>query len=347
MPPTRSPLANAFTLTEKFRSAAFTSRDARELQVTARQLQTLAAAGLVQRLHRDSYVVAAEFTSAADAIDRHRIECQAVNLVLPTAAISHESAALIHGLPVGRTFGRAAAGERVQVTIDGEHRGNQPGYDVSGSALPESDIALLDGIRVTTVERTGVDLARRQRMPDGQMPIDAAARIIVDQLAGPDADLRLAVHDDDLRQAALQRLRDVCDPMKGWKGVGFARQAIRLAEPASESALESISRVHMFTAGLPMPRSGWPVEGDSGMRYWADFYWPEFKLIGEADGALKYSTQDRVLAERTRQRDLEDRGFTIVRWNWHQAVVDPSLMITLLRRELDRLSRANTTRINI
>jgi hypothetical protein len=48
--------------------------------------------------------------------------------------------------------------------------------------------------------------------------------------------------------------------------------------------------------------------------------WPERRVLGEADGTGKYGRDEatirtRLRAERERQRDLEDAGWTVVRWD--------------------------------
>ena len=62
------------------------------------------------------------------------------------------------------------------------------------------------------------------------------------------------------------------------------------------------------------------MQGSSGARYVADFAWPERRVLGEADGSGKYGDHaEGVTAalrrERRRQRDLEDAGWTFVRWD--------------------------------
>ena len=76
----------------------------------------------------------------------------------------------------------------------------------------------------------------------------------------------------------------------------------------------------MRLAGLPSPVTCLEVRGRSGRQYFADFAWPGRRVIGEADGTGKYGLTDREVtealrAERRRQRDLEDAGWTVVRWD--------------------------------
>ncbi len=75
------------------------------------------------------------------------------------------------------------------------------------------------------------------------MTIDAAARRLVAGDLDDWIDIRDAVHDLERVAHATKVLRQTVLPMRGWKGVGHARAAIALADPAAESALESISRL--------------------------------------------------------------------------------------------------------
>jgi hypothetical protein len=98
------------------------------------------------------------------------------------------------------------------------------------------------------------------------------------------------------------------------------RDGLELVDLASESPFESRSRGWMLLAGLPRPVVGHEVRGLSGRRYFADFAWPQRRVLGEADGTAKYGGTTRevtqsVRAERIRQRDLEDAGWTFVRWD--------------------------------
>ena len=52
----------------------------------------------------------------------------------------------------------------------------------------------------------------------------------------------------------------------------------------------------------------------------ADFWWPEFLLIGEADGDLKYRDDaDAAYREKQRTDGFNQVGIRMVRWNWRHA----------------------------
>ena len=78
------------------------------------------------------------------------------------------------------------------------------------------------------------------------------------------------------------------------------------------------------------------ITGDDGRTYWADFVWRDMRIIGEADGALKYATRDDVMREKERQEALERAGWLVIRWNWAEAVTDPSIMIRRIERAIAR-----------
>ena len=136
--------------------------------------------------------------------------------------------------------------------------------------------------------------------------------------------------------AACRAVSSVLDSCAHRTGVDAARRALALVDPASESVLESISRWQMHRHRIPMPQCGLPIAGDDGRTYWADFVWWSLKIIGETDGALKYATREDLIREKARQEALERAGWLVIRWNWAEAVTDPSIMIRRIERAIVR-----------
>jgi hypothetical protein len=73
-------------------------------------------------------------------------------------------------------------------------------------------------------------------------------------------------------------------------------------------------------AALPVPTPQAWVQGASGRWYCVDFLWSGARVIGEADGAVKYTAAQDVMAEKARQADLEAAGYRFVRWTWADAM---------------------------
>ena len=273
------------------RTAAAYGRDPSGLAAAQR-------AGELVRLRRGAYGV----VEGLDPVARHRLLIEAARGVLrPDALVSHCSAAVLHGLEV--PWGILE--DRVHIT-----RGRSGGtlrdrLATHTGPVPAGQWTLVDGLRVTTIVRTAVDVARTAPLRDSVAVLDQVLR-----------------HHGG--EPARAQMLAICEGLTGCKGVGRAREAIAFADPRAESGGESASRVVLHAMGLPAPvpqyevldRRGWFV-GRS------DFGWPERGVLGEFDGLLKYRElpQQRgerpgevVVREKLREDDLRAEDWEVVRW---------------------------------
>jgi hypothetical protein len=215
------------------------------------------------------------------------------------AVISHGSAAVLHRLPTWAT-----AIDRVHVTRNRTSGGNRRAVvHVHTAPLAEQDIAMIDGVPVTSLARTVLDLCRTVPI---EQAVTAGDRALVYGLVR-------GVLEDQLAQ------------MTRWPGIRQARRAVALLDPRSESAGESVSRVRMHEDGLPAPDLQKDIfDGDGEFVARVDFLWKEQLTIGEFDGKIKYgrllkpgqSVEDVIFAEKVREDALRDLGWQIVRWLW-------------------------------
>lgn len=207
------------------------------------------------------------------------------------AVLSHVSAAVLHGLPVPRD-------SLAQVTLTrtrGSHGKRTRFLRIHRAALSDSDTTTIDGLAVTTVERTVLDLAR--------------------SLPGMDA---LAVADRALALGAdLAYVGEMVRAHPRHPGNARARLVIERADARAESAGESWSRWRMHELGVPLPVLQAPIldrHGEEVAR--SDFLWEEAVLVGEFDGAIKYGrllkpgqdVNDVVLAEKSREERIRRAG---------------------------------------
>ena len=180
--------------------------------------------------------------------------------------------------------------------------------------LPDSHTTEVSGIPVTTRTRTAVDLARWVSFRSGVVVIDSALR-------------------GGSTRALLEQVSRDC---ARWPGIRKAREVIAFADGRAASPLESVSR-HVFRAmGLPTPELqvslAWDEWGNA--RIIVDFYWPEFGVVGEADGLLKYDDDpagNSLRAEKLRQEELEGLGYIVVRWTWDDIWRRPEWVVARLR----------------
>lgn len=95
------------------------------------------------------------------------------------------------------------------------------------------------------------------------------------------------------------------------------------ADGRAESVLESLSRVSISRAGLPMPELQVRFILPDGSEARVDMYWERWRLVGECDGLGKYGAAEgevavrrRLRAEKARQNGLEALGNTVRSWLW-------------------------------
>jgi hypothetical protein len=87
--------------------------------------------------------------------------------------ISHASAAVLHGLPVW-----ASAIDKVHVTCDRSGQGKRRSVvHVHGAPLAATDLTVLDGVVVTSLARTVLDLGRTRSMEQAVSAGDVALRL--------------------------------------------------------------------------------------------------------------------------------------------------------------------------
>lgn len=238
----------------------------------------------------------------------HRVAAAQIRMGYRCVA-SHSTAALLHGLPVLRR------GDDIFVTTPKDTVSPRR-YDdivVREATLPERQVTQRYDVRLTTVERTVVDLARARWPEEGLIVADAAMRAgLVDEPA----------------------LRQVFATAMGWPGVRRARRVLAFADPRSESPLESVARWTFARAGLPPPVPQLTIRDSDGWTARVDFGWEEDRVVGEADGLSKYTKTEVLRAEKIRQERLEQLGYTVVRFTWNEIVHQTDRTIARLRRAL-------------
>jgi hypothetical protein len=236
-----------------------------------------------ERVRRGAYVDAGRLTTprakalAAIAAVDERIEAP--------HWFSHESAALVWGLPVWRVP------SVTHVRQDGRPGGERDrAIQRHRGPLDGAHVATVSGLPVTDIEQTMVDCARTGSPIAGLVVADAALR------AGAD------------RAAALELLA----PMRGRNGCARAREVITLADDGAESPGETATRFVLLRDGLPRPATQVRVMTRLGA-FWADVGWDEWGLLLEYDGRAKYLTGDALIREKRRQDALLETNKRLIR----------------------------------
>jgi len=321
-------------LRDSFRGSAFTGAQAYSVGVDRRQLMYLADQGMITRLHRDSYCL-------DDAIAKRAATLEACTFVLRkgvTPVIGAAAAATVWGMET--------TSERplIWVPVGGPiRRGNRGGVIIREGRIDDEYRVHVDDIVVTSPIRTAVDLACEVTSP-GMVSwiLCQGMRRECEWLRTRSPQLRLTTHQlidalgsESDRQALQHRLSRVLNDHHG-RGIARVRQWAGIIDPRLESALEAESWVAFHRGHLPIPHPQVLVRGASGRWYRADFGWG--KILGEADGALKYRDPTDLWKEKRRQEDLEQAGFIIVRWTWAEITHEPHRVIERILRALARVN---------
>lgn len=233
---------------------------------------------------------------------RHRLAVHAAFTALSgEAVLSHGSAAVLHGLPVWEVpLGR------VQVTRARSYGGRRQRLaHVRVARLDPDEITEIDGIPVTTLARTVIDLARA-------LPVEPAVAVGDAALAGGGT--------------SAEELADMLNRSRHRPGCARARRVVPFLDGRSESVGESRSRLAIARAGLPPPRPQVEIRDpdDGWLVGRVDFWWPGTRVVGEFDGKVKYGRGRQpgedpgeiVFREKLREDELRALGLDVVRWIW-------------------------------
>lgn len=219
------------------------------------------------------------------------------------------TAAALHGLPLlGRLPGRLELRERKEA---------RPLHHGTSATLLPDEVVEVDGVPVTSLACTAVDVARRRGFLAGVLVADAV--------------LRIGVPPGELEDALQQRAR--------WPGADHARRAVAFADGRAESALESLGRVRFDEQGLPPPElQVWRGEPHDLFAR-VDHCWKARRTVAEADGALKYAKRSDLWDEKRREDRLRDGGDEVVRYTWDEALHRPAVLAARVRRAFERSAR--------
>ncbi len=282
--------------------------------LTRAELRSLVRSGDLVRVWPAVYASrpAVEWGKASPARGHALLAMAARAALGPDSVVSHHSAALIHGLDLF-----PAASGLVTLTRPPDRRCNRAKSDgvvFHTAVLPAEHLTTLLGVRVTTVPRTVVDLARISSFMSAVVTADSALR----------ADAKRA--DFTSKEALIA----ACDACAGWPGNRQARRAVEFSDPRAESVLESCARVIFHEHGLDPPELQFTITGPD-FRYTVDFYWAEHRVVAEADGTMKYSDPQRAIRQLDRDQRLRDVGYKVVHFTWRELFQNPAAVIERIR----------------
>ena len=286
--------------------------------ITDAEIKSARGSGVWTRVHRGVYCES-ESLAGLNEEERYRLRSIAVARRSPRLVLSHQSAAVMLGLPLWK-----APLDRVHLirAADGGGRAG-PGRVVHMGRLAPAELGRVAGTPVTSPSRTLIDVACSTSFATTVVAADAALRC---RLVTPD-ELAAALAKTEHR-----------------RGAAAARRALRFADGRCESVGESLLRLAMHQARLPEPELQVLIIGtDGSVIARADLGYPELGVLIEFDGAIKYSkllqpgesAHDAVLAEKIREDRIRDLGYVVVRVMWAE-LHDPAAVAVKINAALAR-----------
>lgn len=223
----------------------------------------------------------------------------------PEAVLSHWSAAALWMI---RPNGRSA----IDVTTPRKSR-SWAGIKRHHKALPPDEVTVEEGIPVTTVPRTILDLA-------GTEPVDVV-----------EAMLREAEFREHRDRLSLPELIGRYSDRRGLRKVQLALERLEAEPPGRKRrGLEERFSSFLRRYRLPLPRfNDWILLGNK--RFQVDCHWPGTNEIVELDSWQVHGTRTGFREDRARDRALRVAGYSVTHLTWAQLNDEPEVIAADLR----------------
>jgi very-short-patch-repair endonuclease len=215
----------------------------------------------------------------------------------PSAVLSHRAAGALLGI---RSF------EGLEVTATAYKA--RPGITVHTSSLSDDEVTAVDGIPVTGVSRTLLDLAAVLR------PHQLAQAINEVEVQG----LTDVLSVDDLLVRYPRR-----------PGGPVIRAILETGPAMTQSELEALFLAFIRRHRLPEPVVNVLVRG-----FQCDFVWRDHRVMVELDGHSFHRSRAAFERDRGRDRALHADGWRVIRVTWRQLHEDPEALAADLRKML-------------
>jgi very-short-patch-repair endonuclease len=228
----------------------------------------------------------------------------------PEGSVSHRTAARLH-------HRRRSRGSVVEVLVPRWSRRHLDGVVVHETLeVRAADRRVIDGIPVTSIERTIFDLGG----------------VVAEEL-------HWSMADDAVRRqlTSYEQIRDTFSRLarRGRNGTTATRQLLeaRLGEAMTGSDFETMVRSLIRRSGLPPPVVQFPIDLGT-RRCYLDLAWPDQKVALECDGWDSHGTPLALQDDLERQNLLVLAGWLVLRVAWRTARDRPELVVDQLRSVL-------------
>jgi very-short-patch-repair endonuclease len=212
------------------------------------------------------------------------------------------TAAALHGLEVAHSA-------RIEVNVPVESGvAARSGMDVRRCTLHPDEVVRVNGFPATSIVRTVAELGMRLPLVEGVVVADGALHA---------------------RRLNLEQLVGWASAHSGSRGIRRLRRVIDLAEPATESPMETRLRMLLIGAGLPKPKAQVKIYDSSGRVVGRlDLYYEKERLGIEYDGATH---RDSLAEDNRRQNNLQRAGVLLLRFTAGDVLRNPLWVVATVR----------------
>lgn len=288
--------------------AVFHRTQALECGVSPEQLLAMIRDGRIERAVRNVYRMAGSVRTWRQKL------MIAVLAAGPGAAVSGRAAAALWGIPGYREG-------RVEVTQQRRpSRRYKVAWEHSSRFFPAHHVRVIDGIPVTSVERTVFDLCGKSNRGRAKWLVKSAVS----------------------RNLTTLHKLTVCLTETGAFGrpgtvmLRAVLAAVEDVQAPTESQLEELVEKVLTAAGLALPSRQVEVGGTTAPIGRIDFLYREFGIVIEADSKRWHGNWVATEADHERDALLTAAGFHVIRTNYQQLVERPDLLVNALKGAMSR-----------
>lgn len=224
----------------------------------------------------------------------------------PDARVSHRTAAVLRGLlEDGHRL------DQVELTMPRRAHRRMDGVRIHRVRdLRAEEVALFEGIPVTTVARTLLDIAETET---GRIVEQAYAKALRMRLVSPES------------------MRGIVERHRNHRGAPLWRRLLmHEGRPAfTRSQAEETMLDMIRCARLPHPELNARV-----LAHEVDFVWHDARLVAEVDGYAYHASQHSFAADRRRDAELTAAGYRVLRFTWSDLTEDRMATVVRLAQAL-------------
>jgi hypothetical protein len=226
------------------------------------------------------------------------------------AVTSHRTAGWLWGLDgVSRQ-----PPEPIDVLVPRGFNFHEPSANVRSTRVREPEFHFRNGVPVTLLSRTLVDLASILSEDMLEVALDSAIRSFGSRIT----------------KALKLRLPSLAS--SAWPGVDVLKRLFAERDGSLDSPLEVLLRRVLWLSELPRPHHNWAVFNGRGFVAKVDFAWPAIKLALQAHGLKYHLKPAQYRRDQVQQSELQACGWLVLTTTWREVNERPFEVVERLKR---------------